>query len=122
MDWCFLDLVTHESNFRVQATFQLLLATIQNKSWRCWMMQHNQLWLGKMWYISHQKDFRMGQKSFEYPLNLIAQNRKSETRFRTEIAVQKRLAVPLSRLSTGYSYRVTSKVFGVGKSTILTIY
>ena len=86
------------------------------------MMQHNQLWLGKMWYISHQKDFRMGQKSFEYPLNLIAQNRKSETRFRTENAVQKRLAVPLSRLSTGYSYRVISKVFGVGKSTILTIY
>ena len=92
--------MTHESDFRVQATFQLLLATMQNKSWRCWMMQHNQLWLGKMWYISHQKDFRMGQKSFEYPLNLIAQKRKSETRFRTEIAVQKRLAVPLSRLST----------------------
>ena len=51
--------------------------------------------------------------TFDYPLNLIAQNRKSDTKFGKVIVVEKPLAVASSRLLTGSSYQTISKVFGI---------
>ena len=42
-------------------------------------------------------------------------------KFRKAIAVEKRLAVALWRLSTGNSYWKISKVFGIEKSTVIKI-
>ena len=47
--------------------------------------------------------------------------RKEETYFRKTISIQKRVACVLWQLSTGNSYRVVSKVFGVGRSTVSQI-
>ena len=54
----------------------------------------------------------VGRVTFEYPLNLITQNRKSDTKFR-KVIVEKPLAVASSRLLTGSSYQTISKVFGI---------
>ena len=40
---------TRESNFKVQATYQLLVAAMQNKSRRYWMVQYNQSLFENMW-------------------------------------------------------------------------
>lgn len=91
---------TRGSNIRLQATFQLSLvamqnksrrslATIQNKSRRSsvamqnkslryWIM-HSQSWVKKIWInrqntVFHklwQKEFKMGQVTFDYSLNMI---------------------------------------------------
>ena len=47
-----------------------------------------------------QKEFGMEPVIFQYPQNLIAQNKKSDTKFRKSIAIEKRMAVALSRLSS----------------------
>ena len=57
----------------------------------------------------------MGPIIFEYPVNLVLQNKKSDTKFRKLIVFEKLLAVALSRLLTGNSYRTISKVFGIEK-------
>ena len=49
-------------------------------------------------------------------------NQKCDTKLRKRIVVEKQLAVVLSRLSTGNSYRKIYREFGVGKSTIPSIY
>lgn len=64
----------------------------------------------------------MGQVTFESPLNLIAQNIKKWYKFRKAIVIEKPLAVASSRLLTGNSNSTVSKVFGIGKSAIPTIY
>ena len=46
---------------------------------------------------------------------------KNDTKFRKTIAVEKRLVVALSRLSTGSSYRTISKIFVIEKSIISII-
>ena len=64
----------------------------------------------------------MGPVTFEYLLNLIAQNRKKKekknpTKFIKAIAVEKPLDVASSRLWTANSYPTISKVFEIGKTT-----
>ena len=46
---------------------------------------------------------------------------KSDTSFRKAIPLEKRVAVALWCLATGNSYRTTSKVFGIGLSTVAKI-
>ena len=60
--------------------------------------------------------------TFDFIVNLIeADLRKEDTYFRKTISIQKRFACALWQLSAGNSYRVVSKVFGVGRSTVSQI-
>ena len=47
--------------------------------------------------------------------------RKEDSYFQKTISIQKGVACVLWQLSTGNSYRVVSKVFGVGRSTVSQI-
>ena len=74
------------------------------------MIYYNQSWFENMWInrqktVFHklwQKESRMGPVTFEYLLNLIAQNRKktpkNPTKFIKAIALEKPLDVASSRL------------------------
>ena len=64
-----------------------------------------------------KNEFRMLPSIFNFIINLVeADMRKEDTYFRKTISVQKGVACTLWRLSTGNSYRVVFKVFGVGRS------
>ena len=95
---------------------------------RYWMMQYNQAWFEKMWGLRNDrmfqdlwiKEFRMSAETFEFVVNLVRLNLEKQS-FRNAITVEKRVAVAIWRLSTGNSYRTVSKVFGIGKSTVIKI-
>ena len=58
----------------------------------------------------------------DFIVNLVeADMRKEDTYFRKTIRIQERVACDLWSLSTGNSYRVASKVFDVGRSTLSQI-
>ena len=64
----------------------------------------------------------MLSSTFDFIVNLVeADMRKEDTYFRKTISIQKRVPCALWKLSTGNSYRVVSKVFGVGRSTVSQI-
>ena len=67
-------------------------------------------------------DFRMSGESFQKLVQLISPALvKRDTQFRRAIAVEKRFAIAIWRLSTGNSFRSMAKVFAVGKLTAVTI-
>ena len=69
-----------------------------------------------------KNEFRMLPSTSDFIVNLVeADMRKEDTYFRKTISIQKRVACGLWRLSTGNSYRVVSKVFGVGRSIVCQI-
>ena len=69
-----------------------------------------------------KNEFRMLPSTSYFIVNLVeADMRKEYTYFQKTISIQKRVACALWRLSTGNLYRVVSKVFGVGRSTISQI-
>ena len=66
-----------------------------------------------------KNEFRMLPSTSDFIVNLVeADMRKEDTYFQKTISIQKRVACALWRLSTGNLFRVVSKVFGVGRSTI----
>ena len=66
--------------------------------------------------------FRMLPSTSDFIVNLVeADMRKEDTYFRKTISIQKRVPCALWQLSTGNSYRVVSKVFGVGRSIVSQI-
>ena len=67
-------------------------------------------------------EFRMSGESFQKLVRLVSPALiKGDTQFRRAIAVEKRVAIAIWRLSTGNSFRSIAKVFAVGKSTAVTI-
>ena len=63
----------------------------------------------------------MSLSTFEYIIDLVEQNMaKADTVFRKAVPVEYRV-VGLWRLSTGNSFRTISKVFGIGKSTVIEL-
>ena len=69
-----------------------------------------------------KNEFRILPSTSDFIVNLVqADMRKEDTYFRKTINIQKRVACALWRLSPGNSYRVVSKVFGVGRSTVSQI-
>ena len=102
----------HESNFRAEATFRFSLPAMQIKvdvtGWcrvqpfMVWKHEDNS---PKHTHELWQEEFKMRSVTVEYPLNLIAQNRKkNDKKFRKSIAVEIQLVVAWSRLSTGNCY------------------
>ena len=64
----------------------------------------------------------MSPKTFEFVVNLVREIiKKLSATFRDAIKVEKRATIGIWRLATGSSYRVVSKVFGIGKSTLIKI-
>ena len=64
----------------------------------------------------------MSPSTFEYIIGLVEQNTaKADTVFRKAVRIEKRVGVGLWRLSTGNSFRTISKVFGIGKSTVIKL-
>ena len=64
----------------------------------------------------------MSLETFELVVDLVRENiKKHSTTFRDANKVVKRVAVGIWRLATGNSYRAVSKVFGIGKSTVIKI-
>ena len=93
-------------------------------------MEYEQSWFEKMWRNRHndiycelwQKEFRMSPSTFEFIIDLVEQNMaKADTVFRKAVPIEKRVGVGLWRLSTGTSFRTISKVFGIGKSTVIKL-
>ena len=65
----------------------------------------------------------MNVETFQYLLDLIGIDLKRlDTRFRRAIKMEKQLAIATWRLSTENSYRSVSKIFAVGKSTVIKIF
>ena len=97
---------------------------------RYWMISYEQKWFEKMtarkdkliFQELWKNEFRMLPSTFDFIVNLVeAEMRKEDNYFRKTISIQKRVACALWQLSTGNSYRVVSKVFGVGRSTVSQI-
>ena len=97
---------------------------------RYWMINYEQRWseetiakkdepiFQELW----KNEFRMLPSTSDFIVNLVeADMRKEDTYFRKTISIQKRVPCALWWLSTGNSYRVVFKVFGVGRSTISQI-
>ena len=97
---------------------------------RYWAQNYEQNWFETMyqnrenpifkefWY----KEFRILPETFEYIITLVREGmEKNDTVFRQAVAVEKRVAVALWRLSTGKPYRTVSKVFGIAKSTVVLV-
>lgn len=97
---------------------------------RYWAQNYEQNWFETMyqnrdnpifkefWY----KEFRILPETFDYIITLVRQGmEKNDTVFRQAVAVEKRVAVALWRLSTGNPYRTVSKVFGIAKSTVVLV-
>ena len=81
-----------------------------------WRDRHNDIYC-ELW----QKEFRMSPSTFESIIDLVEQNMaKADTLFR-KAAPTERVGVGLWRLSTGNSFRTISKVFGIGKSTVIKL-
>ena len=94
------------------------------------MMEYDQLWFERMWYKTHKllfqdqwvKEFRMPPEIFEFVVDLVRGNiERNSTTFEDAIEVEKRVAISIWRLVTEKSYRTVSKVFGIGKSTVIKI-
>ena len=85
------------------------------QDWFQWLSQiRNQLIYQEFW----KREFRLQTETFEYIVNLLRPSiEKQNTFWREAITVEKRIAIAIWRLSTGNSYRATSKVFGIGLST-----
>ena len=65
----------------------------------------------------------MSVETFQYLLDLTGINLKRlDNRFQRAIKIDKRLATVKWRLSTENSYRSASKIFVVGKSTVIKIF
>ena len=108
----------------------LLLSLSQETQRRYWAMKYEQSWFEKMWRNHHndiycklwKKEFRMSPSTFEYIIDLVEQNMaKAGTVFRKAVPIEKRVGVGLWRLSTGNSFRTISKVFEIGKSTVIKL-
>ena len=64
----------------------------------------------------------MSPSTFEYIIDLVEQNMaKADTVFWKAVPIEKRAGVGLWRLSTGNSFRTISKVFGIGRSTVIKL-
>ena len=97
---------------------------------RFWALNYEQNWFESMWDNRQHaifsefwyKEFRMKPDTFEFIVRLVSPNMsKKDTTFRRAVAVEKRVAVAIWRLSTGNSYRTASKVFGIAKSTVIKV-
>ena len=97
---------------------------------RYWMINYEQMWFQKMiarkdepiFQELWKNEFRMLPSTSDFIVNLVeAGMRKEDPYFRKTISIQKRVPCALWQLSTGNSYRVVSKVFGVGRSTVSQI-
>ena len=97
---------------------------------RYWMINYEQMWFQKM--IARKDEpifqelwkngFRMLPSTSDFIVNLVESDIiKEDTYFLKTISIQKRVPCALWRSSTGNSYRVVSKVFGVGRSTVSQI-
>ena len=93
-------------------------------------MEYSQLRFEKMWENLHkeiycelwQKEFRMSPLTFEYIIDLVDQNTaNADSIFQKAVPIEKRVGVGLWRLLTGHSFRTISKVFGIGKSTVIKL-
>ena len=94
------------------------------------MINYEERWFEKaiarkdepIFQVLWKNEFRMLPSRFVFIVNLVeADLRKEDTYFRKTIRIQKRVACDLWSLSTGNSYRVASKVFGVVRSTLSQI-
>ena len=107
---------------------QILLCRFHNFSTprRLWMINYGQDWFQRLWQNRNQpiyqefwqREFRPQTETFGYIVNLLRPRiEKQNTFWREVITVEKRIAVTVWSLSTGNSYRTTSKVFGISLST-----
>ena len=108
----------------------LLLSLSQETKRRYWAMEYEQSCFDKMWRNCNndiycklwQKEFQMSPSTFEYIIGHVEQNMaKADTAFRKAVRIEKCVGVGLWRLSTGNSFRTISKVFGIGKSTVIKL-
>ena len=90
---------------------------------RIWQLERQERWFETMWehrddngYQTYWKaDFRMSGESFQKLVRLNSSALiKRDSQFRRAIAVEKRVAIAIWRLSTGNSFRSIAKVFAVG--------
>ena len=100
----------------------ILLLTLPQPR-RIWQLERQERWFETMWehrddngYQTYWKaDFRMSGESFQKLVRLNSSALiKRDSQFRRAIAVEKRVAIAIWRLSTGNSFRSIAKVFAVG--------
>ena len=93
---------------------------------RYWMLEYDQHCFERLWEHKNETvfkelwkcEFRLKVETFQFVVNLVKNDMKRrDTFWRNAIAVKKRVAVAIWRLSTGNSFRTVSKVFGIGLST-----
>ena len=94
------------------------------------MIEYDQSWFERMWYKRYDlffqdswvKEYRISPETFEFVVGLLRENiQKHSTTFRDAIKVGKSVTIGIWWLVTGNSYRTVSKVFGIGKSTVIKI-
>ena len=113
---------THESNFRALRTF---ISCHAKKGRSYWMSQYDQSWFENMWlnrqntvfYELWEKQFRIEPVTFEYPLNLIAQNRIKWHKIQENNRRWKTSGCSIIENINRNSYRTISKRFGISEQS-----
>ena len=68
------------------------------------------------------EDFRISRNTFFEIVNLVRPSlEKKETHLRKSISIETRVAMAIWRLASGTSYREIGRIFGVAKSTAVSI-
>ena len=69
-----------------------------------------------------REDFRISRNTFFEIVNLVRPSlEKKETHLRKSISIEKRVAIAIWRLASGTSYKEIGRIFGVAKSTAVSI-
>ena len=97
---------------------------------RYWMIKYGQSWFDWLWNNrdnelfkeTWKKEFRFSLETFYFLVDLVQDKiEKCDMSFRKVVPLEKWVAVTLWWLATGNSYRTTSKVFGIGLSTVAKV-
>ena len=124
------ELILNRNIKQINLIYCLLAMPKLSRERRYWMMEYKQGWFENIWPRRHdiiyneiwQREFRLTANVFDYVVNLVREQiQRRDTNFRKCVATEKGVAIAVWRLATGNSYRTISKVFGVGKSTIILI-
>lgn len=116
------------SKLKTQLILFLLSSRMAQR--RYWMTCYDQNWFRNLWAIRNnqiaaelfKKEFRVSPQTFQEIINIVTRPMiRQNTMLRDAIPLEKRVAVAIWRLSTGNSYRVVAKAFGVGIKSVHVI-
>lgn len=93
---------------------------------QCWAFQRNERWfedtLPNLTEHHFKQAFRVSSSTFRYLVESLRVLERENTNMRLAIPLEKRVAVGLYRLSSSAEDRTIAHLFGIGRSTVNTLF